>query len=1233
MTKKEKSKIFLQEDKKDRSNKDTKKSENLKPLFEASSKHDEREDSLKWAECRQSTNIDKKQHQKIKIEFEFSSNWGNKDFIGLTEIQVKDINNKLLKINEEDIKVSSQHNSKENIQNIIKQKTKTTKEKHMWKCDCLTTDDLRLTIYLRDIEIHLIKEVIMWNYNRSLQDLNVGVKDCRILIDGATIWEGLIEKGCGNQIFDYSKSIIINESPSNNNIEITPDSSCLVLSPSDSPRSANVASDSPRSANVVSDSPRSVTRTLQYADVNTKGLPEVISTKSSIEKNEKVNSSTSINVYDEVDDKAFEDIKFKPISERPSSTTPSGKPMWLEEIAKPKVEKQSLDIIENTRPRSRPSSGRRSQLSNEAHVEQPRTPNTGRRSKQTTPDQLEDEEIDELFDLNSKPKRPKSGRRNVLSPSSLDKEDSKGLNVHVQPSVGRQSPLMIDLPTQEDGSLMKSERQKFKELMDINLEQSFQSIDNFKFHHLGRLTATLDQDDDFGSLLEPIREKDKKILDDKMNQNNLDDQGEVLDDEDDGLDDQDEGLDVLDEQDNETFFDFPVLPHGKELIINIKTTWGDRHYVGLNGIEVFSENGELVKVAKIQANPSNINILTEYEGDPRVVENLTDGCYLTRDDMHLWLTPYTMGNDHLVELQFDDEINIAMIRIWNYNKSRIHSTRGARFVELALDGKLIFIGEIARASGVLSSDDPYGDTILFTTDEDILERVANNDFTYEVDTDDDEDALALSGDFTERPRTADKDTKVGRPFTCPKSRESSRQNSRSVVKSNVNKQHGITKLNIVEEDLMTSSSDEDDGDDGFMQQCNSVTINFLSTWGDQYYLGLTGLEVLGETFERIPLTIDMLEAIPRDLNDLDDYDDDDRTLDKLINNVNVTMHDENMWMIPFNEEEGSHILRINFSEPCVVTGIRVWNYNKSTDDTFRGARSISIMLDDVEVSPKEGFLLRKGPGHCHFDFAQDLLFNLPDSVDYEYPESSRHRKINLQKMVNEYETLMVPSGFVFQFKFFSSWGDPYYMGLNGIEVYDMNGQLLQLTDNNITAFPHSVNVLEGVSDDVRTPDKLINGINDTYDGRNMWLSPILPTQANVVYIVFDEPVRISMIKLWNYSKTPTRAVRQFGLLVDDLLVYSGVLPQCALYARAILPGLDVPVTHHTILFTDAEEIAMKEKNYLLSSSIVFNEQSIQLTNEKAVLQTWEDKNEIRGTADQALRPATSVKSSGMKMRR
>ena len=47
--------------------------------------------------------------------------------------------------------------------------------------------------------------------------------------------------------------------------------------------------------------------------------------------------------------------------------------------------------------------------------------------------------------------------------------------------------------------------------------------------------------------------------------------------------------------------------------------------------------------------------------------------------------------------------------------------------------------------------------------------------------------------------------------------------------------------------------------------------------------------------------------------------------------------------------------------------------------------------------------------------------------------------------------------------------------------------------SDISAYPDSVNVLDKIQNDVRTPDKLIDGINDTQDGGHMWLAPILPS--------------------------------------------------------------------------------------------------------------------------------------------
>lgn len=49
----------------------------------------------------------------------------------------------------------------------------------------------------------------------------------------------------------------------------------------------------------------------------------------------------------------------------------------------------------------------------------------------------------------------------------------------------------------------------------------------------------------------------------------------------------------------------------------------------------------------------------------------------------------------------------------NYNKSRIHSYRGAKDVEITLDNKCIFKGEIARAcGGIEGGTEAFGDVSL-----------------------------------------------------------------------------------------------------------------------------------------------------------------------------------------------------------------------------------------------------------------------------------------------------------------------------------------------------------------------------------------------------------------------------------------------------------------------------------------------------------------------------------------
>jgi len=658
---------------------------------------------------------------------------------------------------------------------------------------------------------------------------------------------------------------------------------------------------------------------------------------------------------------------------------------------------------------------------------------------------------------------------------------------------------------------------------------------------------------------------------------------------------------------------------------------------------------------------------------------------MTCDAQHMWLEELSPTQPVSLTIRLDAPTQISMIRIWNYNHSRVHATMGVRELQMMLDGMTIFSGEVRCANGEIESAIDCAEILLYTMDETILGAIeANDEAIHVVLQGQAAEAASSSPVMMERPPTRGRNSDlpdsddvagmesitgpldglkmlaeanlgaddflveddflnpmglevdvlspdssgmgplsptsalvapshlatpqiVDRPPTVTSSRgealdppsaieggsaqQGLQQDFRPITacapgspakRAVPGRQIGGKKTGHRPGTMMALGEDKDFfGQESPVPSTRFLRLELLETWGD-VDIGVTAIEVLDQRGAVVPISTSALSIMMRDpKGGVAPHN--DPSIKKLLDGHNLTKDEEHMWSTKFVPRMVISI-DLGFRKP--VKALKIFNYNASVDESFRGLKHFELHLDGL---PGETYSTRKAPGTDVFDYGHQIDFRGP-AVDEAGPrpvtaqptrvanealhsafERARRRSSHNEFIRQDYFTPLLPYGFIIRLELIDTWGDPHYMGLNGLELYDCFNKKIPL-DKVTHANPASVRHLAGMEGDVRTLDKLWDGVHSTRDDRHMWLVPNTLGTPTLVYVCLHEPVSLSKVKIWNYAKTPARGVKNVAVFVDDNMVYKGRL-RCAEKA----PASPSP---QTILFTNDVDVMENERDNL-----------------------------------------------------
>ena len=190
-----------------------------------------------------------------------------------------------------------------------------------------------------------------------------------------------------------------------------------------------------------------------------------------------------------------------------------------------------------------------------------------------------------------------------------------------------------------------------------------------------------------------------------------------------------------------------------------------------------------------------------------------------------------------------------------------------------------------------------------------------------------------------------------------------------------------------------------------------------------------------------------------------------------------------------------------------------------------------------------------------------------ETLEKKEPSRSRQATPRIIPAMNK-QTNELPTGRVFRLEIFTTHGDMSYVGLNGLEFFDGEGNHIPMHQSDVVesilADPMDLSVLPGYADDPRKVNNLLDGVNNTKDDLHQWLAPhsrvvddflrkeVKGDDSNkqghvnksiaTITLTFSKVQTLSMIKIYNFNKSRThnqRGVRDIRIAFDGTVIFNG----------------------------------------------------------------------------------------------